>query len=202
MIVCPVCEHQQAQGLECDVCGKDLSALGGLGSLPGLDGLDGLDGLGPPPPSGGDQVPGLEATVSERVGDVPVERDPSLEASSFDVGDVQVDKVPDLEIASGMVGDVPVEPMPDLAMDRVPDDGIRTPAVSEGSITCRYCRNVQASGMICDKCGMKLPRASATQIAEIRKPAAQGIRCRYCGCPNTTADERCKECGRPLPTGD
>jgi hypothetical protein len=26
MIICPVCEHQQAQGTECDNCGKALQA--------------------------------------------------------------------------------------------------------------------------------------------------------------------------------
>ena len=32
MIVCPVCETQVEFGFECDVCGKDLSAV--LGALP------------------------------------------------------------------------------------------------------------------------------------------------------------------------
>jgi hypothetical protein len=199
MIVCPVCEHQQAQGMECDVCGKDLSMLGAPAGLPGLDGLDGLDGLGPPPSAPSEQVPGLEATVGARVGDVPVERDSDLEVSSFTVGEVPVEKMPDLEIVSGMVGDVPVEPMPDLAVDRVPDDGVRT-QVNTGAATCRYCGNVQQAGLICDKCGMRLPRASAAQVAEIRKrPGNETIRCKICGAPNTSADERCKECGRPLP---
>ncbi len=204
VIVCPVCENQQAQGLECDVCGKDLSTLGPAAGLADLGGLGDLAGLGPPP-LGVDQVPGLEVTIPDRVGEVPLEADPDLEANLVKkVGEVPVERMPDLETAADRVGDVPVERMPDLADERAPDDGVRTPEVT-GAVTCRYCRNVQASGMICDKCGMKLPRApggAAAAKPEKEKPAAGTVRCRYCGAPNPSEGERCLECGRPLPVPD
>ena len=203
VIVCPVCENQQAQGFECDVCGKDLSALGAAaGGLDDLGDLGALAGLGPPP-VGGEQVPGLEVTVPERVGDVPLEADPDLEANLVkQVGEVPIERLPDLETAADRVGDVPVERMPDLAEERVPDDGQRTPEVA-GAVTCRYCRNVQASGMICDKCGMRLPRSPTPTAAkaEPEKASRETIRCRYCGAPNPP-EERCRECGRPLPVPD
>ena len=199
MIVCPVCENQQAQGLECDVCGKDLSSLAGLGALEALPGLEDLG----PPPMAGETVPGLEVTLMDRVGEVAIERDAALELAPEKIGEVPVEKIADLDGQPVPLGEVPVEPMLDLSVDRAEDDGVRTAAVSAGAITCRYCRNVQETGMICDRCGMKLPRASATQIAEIHAKVRPGdtIRCRYCGAPNPP-EERCRECGRPLPTPD
>lgn len=195
MIVCPVCEHPQAQGLECDVCGKDLSSLGELG------GLDDLGGLGPPPVAV-EAVPGLEVTVPDRVGEVPVERDAALEVNlAAPVGEVRVELVPDLDPTAAPVGEVPVERMTELDLDRAPDDGVRTP-VATGAVTCRYCRNVQTSGAICDKCGMKLPRVAGEEQAAVVKGAElPWVRCRFCGAPNPQ-EERCKECGRLLPVPD
>lgn len=33
-MICPVCEHQQEFGVECEVCGKVLGGLGDLGPPP------------------------------------------------------------------------------------------------------------------------------------------------------------------------
>lgn len=180
MTVCPVCEHQQQVGLECEVCGKDLSAQAGLGNVP-------------PPPVQVQRVEGLETTLPERqVGDVAVERFSELEQNRFGKVDVAPELTPDLETSrAAPVGEVPVERVADLAQDRAPDDGVRT-AAPTGQVVCRYCRNVQATGTICERCGMKLPKALQTQAAA---PQAEWVRCRACGAPGPVG-ERCKECGR------
>ncbi len=182
---CPVCEHEQAFGIECDVCGK---ALGGL------------DGLGPPPVRE-ERLEGLEATIPERLGEVPVEKMGDLELSRFAPVQVAPDVTPDLELSRAPdVGNVPVERVADLTIDRVPDDGQRT-VLPQGPLTCRYCRNVQATGVICERCGMRLP---AVQVA----PQVVGgvmlndedlkVRCRACGAP-ATAGKKCTDCGHDVP---
>ena len=61
MIICPVCEHPQAQGDECDQCGKRLSAPRG----PGVAAVAPLPDLELTPHAGG-KAP------------VPVERVPEI----------------------------------------------------------------------------------------------------------------------------
>ena len=191
MVVCPVCEHQQAFGLECEVCGKDLGDLGGLG----------------PPPVAPVAIEGLEITVPERIGDVAVERVGELELTSFGAAAVPVapDVVPDLDTGkAAAVALAAVERMADLSLDRAPDDGVRTQAPT-GAVTCRYCRNVQASGLICNTCGMRLPKSATVnpEPAGVAAPRveARSIRCRACGAP-ATPGQRCSECGaqQPPPT--
>jgi hypothetical protein len=190
-MICPVCEHQQDFGVECDVCGK---ALGGL------------DDLGPPPVQL-TQIEGLEQTLQAPIGEVPVEKIGELEVTRFNPVNVAPDRTPDLE-ATGQasVGDVPIERVADLSEDRVPDDGQRT-AISDGPMTCRYCRNVQASGVLCDRCGMRLPLVAPPPViggaiiggsfsAEDLK-----VRCRSCGAP-AKAGEKCGDCGRDVPYPD
>lgn len=187
-MICPVCEHAQDFGLECEVCGKDLSELGGLA------------GLGPPP-AAVTRVEGLEVTVADRVGEVPVERVGALEETRFGDVAVPVERLAEVEVPP-QVGAVPVEPLIDLSDDRAPDDGART-AAPTGAVTCRYCRNVQATGAICDRCGMRLPRVAgappAAKVASSREPVH--VRCRTCGAP-AEVGERCSECGRLVPRPD
>ncbi|MFO0599454.1 MAG: hypothetical protein U0228_29380 [Myxococcaceae bacterium] len=186
---CPVCEHEQAFGVECDVCGK---ALGGL------------DDLGPPPVML-ERLEGLEQTLSTDVGEVAVERVGELEVTRFaEVAAVPNDVTPDLQPTAGpAVGDVPVERMQDMAVDRVPDDGSRTP-LPAGPVTCRYCRNVQASGSICDRCGMRLPQVIVVPEAvagKLLNAEDLKVRCRSCGAP-AKAGEKCGDCGRDVPFPD
>ncbi len=61
---------------------------------------------------------------------------------------------------------VSVEAVPELDTGRAADDGVRT-AVPTGAVVCRYCRNVQAEGMVCDAAacacrGCVPPRPAAT----------------------------------------
>ncbi|MFT3708006.1 MAG: hypothetical protein QM817_10155 [Archangium sp.] len=187
-MICPVCEHDQPFGTECDVCGK---ALGGL------------DGLGPPPVAV-QRVEGLEVTIPEKLGDVPVIEMDLLERSSFEKVEVAPDFTPGLEASSiAPVGDVPVERIADLSVDRVPDDGIRT-ALPQGAVTCRYCRNVQATGTMCDRCGMRLPIVAQPDLlvgAIVGKIEDVKTRCRSCGAP-ATAGQKCGDCGRDVPFPD
>jgi hypothetical protein len=178
MTVCPVCEHQQEVGFECDVCGKDLSGP--------------LAGLGPPPVAV-EQVAGLEQTVGERVGDVGVERFADLELNVLPKApDGPVAAMPDVEASRlAPVGEVPIERMTDIADERAADDGVRTAAPS-GQVVCRYCKNVQPTGTVCDRCGMKLATALVTEVS---RPVVELMRCRACGAPGPVG-ERCKECGR------
>jgi hypothetical protein len=190
-MICPVCEHEQPFGPECDVCGKVLG---------------GLDELGPPPVLQ-QRVEGLELTVPEKLGDVPVEVMQELEVSHFARVEVAPEVTPDLEsTTTAPVGDVPVERMPDLSVDRAPDDGSRTP-LPAGPIPCRYCRHVQAGGALCERCGMKLPVVIVVPDlvvgAALDSRSAEPVkaRCRSCGAP-ATAGERCGDCGREVPFPD
>lgn len=187
MIVCPVCEHQQAAGFECDVCGKDLGAALGDGGL--------LAPLAPDIP----RLAELEQTGVEQAKNVPIEPMPGLEANIGAAGtpEVPVQRMAEMETYAAPVGDVPVAPMPELSADRAEFVGQK--AVAPGAqVQCRYCGNVQAKGAICDRCGMRLPRAKAGASAEKgAKPGAPLVRCKFCGTPGHEG-ERCKgkDCGR------
>jgi hypothetical protein len=102
------------------------------------------------------------------------------------------------------VGEVAVERIADLSIDRAAPES-RTP-MPQGPVTCRYCRNVQAAGAMCDRCGMKLPVVIVVPEAVMGtlvkgSPLAEKTRCRSCGAP-ATAGERCGDCGRDVPFPD
>lgn len=188
MVICPLCEHPQEFGLECEQCGRDLS------------GLAGLDGLAPPPPNLV-SVEGLEVTVPQRVGEVAVEQMPELEGTRFGTVQVAVEVSPELETGRAAdVGAVAVEPLPDFSLDRAPDDGTRAAAPS-GAQRCRYCGHTQAAvTAACEKCGMRLPRVGEAPVAAA-KVAQVKTRCRACGAP-ATAGSHCGDCGREVPFPD
>ncbi|MDP1824627.1 MAG: hypothetical protein Q8L48_15330 [Archangium sp.] len=188
-MICPVCEHQQEFGMECEVCGKELGGLAGLG----------------PPPVQTVRMEGLEVTVPEKLGEVPVEKMGELEVTRFAAVNVAPDVTPDLDFtARAPVGDIPIDRVADMSEDRVPDDGQRT-AFATGPATCRYCRNVQATGTMCERCGMKLPIVAVPPLEAIVGKALSDyeskVRCRSCGAP-AKAGERCGDCGREVPYPD
>jgi hypothetical protein len=183
-MICPVCEHQQEFGFECEVCGKDLG---------------GIDMLGPPPVAP-QTVEGLEQTLMGPVGDVPLETLGDLSVTRYDAApDGPIERLADVE-ATGQaaVGVVPLEAVPDFQTDRVADDGVRT-LLLDGPQPCRYCRHVQAEGAVCDRCGMRLPRG-ADAVPLVVGTGAEPVkrRCPTCGAPGL-AGERCSECGREVP---
>lgn len=68
-------------------------------------------------------------------------------------------------------------------------------APTGGPVTCRYCRHVQASGLMCEVCGMRLPWSLriAPSVAPLADPDAL-VRCQRCG-ERTYQRERCSSCG-------
>ncbi len=188
-MICPVCEHQQDFGVECDVCGKSLG---------------GLEGLGPPPVTI-EIVEGLEATISAPLGDVPLEAMGELEVTRHAAVNVALDLTPDMvPNAQAAVGEIAIERVADLSEDRVPDDGVRT-ALSEGPVTCRYCRTIQAGGGLCERCGMKLPAVFEPPVVMVAGTMLSSTelktRCRMCGAP-AMGGQRCGDCGHEVPYPD
>ncbi len=185
MIVCPVCESPVVAGFECQVCGKDLSAV--LGALP-------------PPPVTIQTMRELEVTIPERVGEIAIEPARDVEVTAFArAGEVATIPVVGFEkTVADKIGDVAVLAIDDLSEDRVPFDGVRT-AVPAGPLTCRYCKSVQSTGRICDKCGMKLPQIPvAAAVVSKKKKVEVWTRCRACAAP-ALGGEHCRECGREVP---
>ena len=177
MIICPVCEHPQAQGEECDQCGKRLAR-----TLPTATPVAPLPELELTPHAGGkapvavERVPELAATREAPVPAPPPER----------VADLEPTRGP----AAVNVVDAPLQ---ELETGRAPDDGVRT-AVPTGAAVCRYCRNVQAEGLVCDKCGMRLPRVRSGFSASSEDADAAWSRCSRCHTRGRVG-RPCTDCG-------
>jgi hypothetical protein len=90
---------------------------------------------------------------------------------------------------------VPKDVVPELEYHQAPQVGPRT-APPPDAVTCRYCRNVQPTGMLCDRCGMRLPRLKVA--AKTGKPQSFGEdgyeRCPLCK-QFGSLGKKCKECG-------
>jgi hypothetical protein len=177
MIVCPVCEHQQVQGAECEVCGKRLVA--------GVSAAD----LAIP------AVEGLEPTLHAPIDAPPeavVELEPTLHAPTAAGAD---DVTPDLEATAAAPVDVEVSPTPDVerTATEIPGD---LPTVLPAFVTCRYCRTPAMPGeRICTRCGMRLP--VVTQGAPAAGEAAVQRIC-SCGAVVSQAASLCPVCGARL----
>lgn len=187
-MICPVCEHNQVFGVECEVCGKELGGIGDLG----------------PPPVREERVEGLEVTLYAPQGEVAVEKLGELEVTHFAAVQVTAEQTPDVEYtAQAPVGAVSVERLGEMQVDRVPDDGQRT-VLPTGPVPCRYCRHVQASGVMCERCGMRLP-VVVEEVGLIVGVAEGRIelktRCKACGAP-ALGGQRCGDCGAEVPFPD
>jgi hypothetical protein len=177
MIVCPVCEHQQAQGADCEVCGKRLVA--GVSeadlAIPAVEGLEPT--LHAPIDAIPDAVVALEPTMHAPAAAGPDDVTPDMEATATAPVDVvQLAPVPDVERTSaGIPGDVPTA----------------LPAIA----TCRYCRTPAMPGeRLCTRCGMRLPVVPAPgRAAADAKAAAQ----RFCSCGTLLRPDvsLCPNCG-------
>ncbi len=180
MIICPVCENQQAAGDECTVCGKVFKRTD-VAAAPA------------------ERVEGLEPTLPERQPEVPIERVADIDPGRFEKVDAPPEATPGLELnAQAPAGAVPVERLGDLTEDRAADDGVRV-ALPTGAVACRYCGNQQAEGLICDRCGMRLPARAAAPAtsAKGRTNEGEAVRCQQCGA-RAVAGQRCKDCGSPV----
>ena len=99
------------------------------------------------------------------------------------------------------VPDVSAGGMPE--MDRGREAEVERTPLPPGPIPCRYCQHIQATGRICDRCGMRLPRApdptGPPPAARVAAPD-ELVRCSACG-ERTYPGARCASCGALLPTG-
>jgi hypothetical protein len=169
MIVCPVCEHAQAQGAECEVCGKRLGA-------PSV-----VDPVQPP-------VEGLEPTGRAAV-DVPAAPLPELEPTRHAAAAAADDRTPDLEATRAAPVDVDVEPAADVERTAggIPGDA---PTALPAAVACRYCRTPAGPGeRICGRCGMRLPVLASGPAPDA---AAEGWRC---SCGTLARGSLCPSCG-------
>ncbi len=172
MTVCPLCEHPQATGGECEVCGRKLSGTLEAPAVSPLEGLestrldDGLSASGEVEP-----VPGLEATRQQPV-TAPAEPTPDLEPTRLEDVAVVVEPLADLE---------------QTLADPLPWEE-RTPAVF--TPVCRYCATpAQLGEVLCGRCGMRLPLLQTATAP----PERAGARCPSCG--SVSPAEICPGCG-------
>jgi hypothetical protein len=179
MIVCPVCEHQQAPAAECAVCGKPLV----------------VQAVPEPPPK---RMTELEVTrfSAGAVRSTPLAE---LESTRIAVGPaLPAVPLPEIDLGRAPAGDVRVAPMGDLETGRFVDPSERTPFPA-GAVTCRYCRNVQSEGMLCDRCGMRLPRYVAPAVESGAASAEDAPRVRHACGSMTRAGMLCSTCGVHVP---
>jgi hypothetical protein len=180
MIVCPVCEHQQAQGAECEVCGKRLVAGVSAAELaiPAVEGLE----------------PTLHAAI-DAPPEAVVELEPTLHAATAAPA---LDTTPDLEATGVAPVDVEVSPTPDVERTSaaIPDD---LPTIVPAFVTCRYCRTPAMPGeKMCARCGMKL-----AVFVEPGSAAAAAAAQRICSCGAVVRQDAslCPVCGARLRSG-
>ncbi len=167
MIVCPVCEHAQPQGGECEICGKRL--VEGPAGIPAVAPLDGLEPT---------RIEDVQAGV-ERIGDLEPTAHAAARDAPLDPVLVEPTRVDPVTVA--------VEPVPDV--ERIGDD-IAQEARTEVPlfVTCRYCRTEAMPGeRVCARCGMRLPDFGGPAPAE-----AAG---RLCGCGAFVRGTMCPACG-------
>jgi hypothetical protein len=171
MIVCPVCEHAQAAGSECEVCGRRLQA--GRSTDEPVAPLEGLEATlqAKAPEAGIEPLADLEPTRVGPVGAGTQEPsgEPDLEPTAASPVEVVVEVVPGLErIEAAIPGDLPT-PEPSV-------------------VVCRYCRTAAAPGeRTCGRCGMRLPWRGPVALAEAPP--------RLCSCGMPITGSRCPACG-------
>lgn len=174
MIVCPVCDHPQALGSECEVCGKRLAVHGvGGDEVPPLDGLEPT--LFTAVDAAPDAVPGLEPTRAAPVGPgAPEPLGAALEPTCVPPVQVDVVPTPDVERTATERSDAERTPLPVF-------------------VTCRYCRTPAMPGeRLCGRCGMRLP-VPAAAAGEAAPPG------RRCGCGAWVVSGPCPACGARPP---
>ncbi len=179
MITCPLCEHRQEGGDECQACGRRLSGPGAVPvPIPRLEGLEPTTLLEHPADVPPDLVPGLEPTLHAAV-----------EVAAATAAEIEPTRAAPVEVA--------VEEAPGLertAADPVPGDARAEPPPAP---VCRYCRTPALPGeVICGRCGMKLPVLAG---AGAPPPPAEEARCPACG--TVSVGSICSGCGTLLRHG-
>ncbi len=173
MVVCPVCEHQQPAGDECQVCGHKLTGPGVV-------------------PLPVEPLPGLEVTALGGAEAVAVAPLPDLELTHHRTAAAEAAPAMDLEPTGAAPVAVSAEVVPDLEPtqgETIPGD---VPTPRPAILVCRYCRTENPPGETsCLRCGMRLPIWEGPAAAP---PEGQApVRCPACGTQN--AGEICTGCG-------
>jgi hypothetical protein len=167
---CPVCDHAQEGGAECEVCGRALApALEAEVAVTAIEGLE-TTALEPA---------GADGAVEPMAG-----LEPTLQAGAGEVG---ADPVPDLEPTLAAPVEAAGELVPDLEATAAPPSGDPRAELPLFPV-CRYCRTPAGPGeRICGRCGMGLPVRAAT--------AAAGPGPRLCSCGTPITRAVCPACG-------
>jgi hypothetical protein len=178
MSVCPVCEAP-AQSRVCEVCGHAFApeanvAQAAASRLPDLDVLERVEEPTPVSP-----LLDLEPTRFESQPNPAPSQDADWEQTRL-----------------GEVPDVAAGGLAELETGREPVSLEKTPP-SVASVTCRYCRNVQTAGLMCERCGMRLPWSARVAPATAPTDPDVLVRCPRCGV-RTYQRERCASCGGEL----
>lgn len=176
MITCPVCEHQQAAGSECEVCGRHLAE--GRGTDAPVAPLEGLE------------VTSLDPAGAGAVPAAPLE---GLEVTRFEPAEAPLlaEVVPELEQTLAAPVEVVAEPVPDVERVQagLPED---LPTLLPLVVVCRYCRTEAGPGeRICGRCGMRLPLPPAAA----QGPGGVGGEPRRCSCGVPVTRSVCPACG-------
>jgi hypothetical protein len=169
---CPVCEHPQAAGAECEVCGRALAAFGGVDQP-----VAPLDGLEP-----------TSLAAEGSAGDVGLlpELEPTLQPAA---GAVAAVPVAELEPTRAAPVEAPGEPMPDLEPTAAPPSGDGRTELPLFPV-CRYCRTPAGPGeRLCGRCGMRL------QVETGPGPGATLAGPRLCSCGAPVTRSTCPACG-------
>ncbi len=182
MNACPVCEAPALTRV-CEVCGHAFAAA----SSPEVQ-VSPLVDLDVPP---------------SVVGPTPVVPLSDLEPTRFAAAAISADWSEgewERNVVAG-VPDVAAGGLAEMDTGREETASERT-APTLGPVTCRYCRHVQASGAMCDSCGMRLPSTLrvASSAAPLVDPDAL-VRCQRCG-ERTYQRERCSSCGGLLTSAE
>jgi hypothetical protein len=167
----------------CEVCGKQVGPSPAATTLEApLEGLERTQLPGEVLGLAIEPAPGLEPTATSPVPEVP--GDPLLGWEMT-------------HVAGGP--DVQPGGLPDLDSGRAAPEGPPTGAPTV--VTCRYCRNVQASGVFCDRCGMRLPWAAPAAVKAV-PGSTERLVCRRCGERSPAEMKRCGACGALLDTDE
>lgn len=173
MIVCPLCEHQQVTGSECEQCGRRLEE--GRGTDAPVAPMDGLEQTAL-------DTAGVAAATADLLADLEVTRFEPAEAPLLS------EVVPDLEQTRAEPVEIAADPTPDVERVQagLPEDG---PTPLSMVVTCRYCRTEAGPGeRLCGRCGMRLEGLAAA-------PAAAAASLRLCSCGTPVTRPRCPACG-------
>jgi hypothetical protein len=179
VITCPVCEHQQAGGADCEVCGR-LRSAGGATPIGVEVPVASLEGLEP--------TAQADAAAPGDVAPLP-ELEPTLQVSA---GAVVIEPLPELEPTGAASTDpshaAPGEALPGLEPTFAPASDART-ALPLFPV-CRYCRTPAGPGeRLCGRCGMQLGGVVAPP------PGRPGDDQRRCSCGAPITRSICPACG-------